>query len=33
MHTWQKPGPLTIQSIETEAIRVPLDRVYKGSKY
>ncbi len=33
MHTWQKPGSLTIKAIETEAIRVPLDRVYKGSKY
>ncbi|PJF27536.1 MAG: mandelate racemase/muconate lactonizing enzyme family protein [Phototrophicales bacterium] len=31
--TWQKPGALTIQSIETEAIRVPLDKVYRGSKY
>ncbi|MBZ0294969.1 MAG: mandelate racemase/muconate lactonizing enzyme family protein, partial [Anaerolineae bacterium] len=31
--TWQKPGPLTIQKIETEAIRVPLDMVYRGSKY
>jgi L-alanine-DL-glutamate epimerase-like enolase superfamily enzyme len=31
--TWQKPGPLTIQKIETEALRIPLKRVYKGSKY
>lgn len=31
--TWQKPGPLTIQKIETEAVRVPLDMVYRGSKY
>jgi D-galactarolactone cycloisomerase len=30
---WQKPGSLTIQAIETEAIRVPLNRVYRGSKY
>ncbi len=27
------PGSLTIQAIETEAIRVPLNRVYRGSKY
>lgn len=33
MVNWNKPGPLTIQAIETEAIRVPLDRVYRGSKY
>lgn len=26
-------APLTIQRIETEAIRVPLDKVYRGSKY
>lgn len=31
--TWQKPSPLTIQAIETEALRIPLNRVYKGSKY
>lgn len=31
--SWQKPGSLTIQAIETEAVRVPLNRVYKGSKY
>jgi D-galactarolactone cycloisomerase len=31
--TWTKPGPLTIQKIETEALRIPLKRVYKGSKY
>jgi L-alanine-DL-glutamate epimerase-like enolase superfamily enzyme len=31
--TWTKPGPLTIRKIETDALRVPLDRVYKGSKY
>ena len=30
---WQKPGALTIEKIETEAIRVPLDQVYRGSKY
>lgn len=30
---WQKPGSLTIQAIETEAIHVPLNRVYRGSKY
>lgn len=30
---WNKPGSLTITGIETEAIRVPLDRVYRGSKY
>ncbi len=30
---WQQPGPLTIQAVETEAIRVPLNRVYRGSKY
>jgi D-galactarolactone cycloisomerase len=33
MMLWQKPGPLTIQKIETEALRVPLNRVYRGSKY
>lgn len=33
MMTWQKPGALTIQSIETTALRVPLDKVYRGSKY
>jgi L-alanine-DL-glutamate epimerase-like enolase superfamily enzyme len=31
--TWQKPTPLIIQKIETEALRVPLDKVYRGSKY
>lgn len=31
--TYQKPGKLTIQKIETEALRIPLKRVYKGSKY
>src|SRR5689334_5702429 len=31
--TWTKPGPLTIQKIETEALRIPLKRIYKGSKY
>ncbi|MEO8606495.1 MAG: mandelate racemase/muconate lactonizing enzyme family protein [Chloroflexota bacterium] len=31
--TWTKPGPLTIQKIETEALRIPLNRIYKGSKY
>jgi D-galactarolactone cycloisomerase len=30
---WEKPGPLTIQKIETEALRIPLDQVYRGSKY
>jgi D-galactarolactone cycloisomerase len=30
---WSKPGPLTIKAIETQAIRVPLDKVYRGSKY
>lgn len=30
---WNKPGPLTIQKIETEALRIPLDQVYRGSKY
>jgi D-galactarolactone cycloisomerase len=34
MHmNWEKPGPLTIQKIETEALRIPLDQVYRGSKY
>jgi L-alanine-DL-glutamate epimerase-like enolase superfamily enzyme len=33
MITWQKPGALTIQSIETTALRIPLDKVYRGSKY
>jgi D-galactarolactone cycloisomerase len=31
--TWQKPSPLIIQKIETEALRIPLDTVYRGSKY
>ena len=31
--TYQKPGKLTIQKIETEALRIPLKRIYKGSKY
>ncbi len=31
--TWEKPGPLTIQAIQTEAVRVPLDQEYRGSKY
>jgi D-galactarolactone cycloisomerase len=31
--TWTKPGPLTIQKIETEALRIPLKKIYKGSKY
>lgn len=31
--TWTPPGALTIQAIETDAIRVPLDKVYRGSKY
>ncbi len=31
--SWHAPGSLTIQAIETEAIRVPLNRVYRGSKY
>lgn len=30
---YHHPGSLTIQGIETEAIRVPLNRVYRGSKY
>ena len=30
---FNQPGSLTVQSIETEAIRVPLDQVYRGSKY
>ncbi|MDX2138210.1 MAG: mandelate racemase/muconate lactonizing enzyme family protein [Chloroflexota bacterium] len=30
---YHPPGSLTIQAIETEAIRVPLNRVYRGSKY
>jgi len=30
--TWQRPS-LTIQAIETEALRVPLNKVYRGSKY
>jgi D-galactarolactone cycloisomerase len=30
---FHQPGSLTIQAIETEAIRVPLNRVYRGSKY
>ena len=30
---WSQPGSLTIQSIETEAIRIPLDQIYRGSKY
>jgi L-alanine-DL-glutamate epimerase-like enolase superfamily enzyme len=33
MTTWTRPGPLTIQKIETEALRIPLKRLYKGSKY
>ncbi len=31
--TYQKPGSLTVESVETDAIRVPLDMVYRGSKY
>ncbi|MEZ4666310.1 MAG: mandelate racemase/muconate lactonizing enzyme family protein [Anaerolineae bacterium] len=31
--TWTPPGPLTIQKIETEALRTPLDKIYRGSKY
>ncbi|GAB4520630.1 MAG: enolase C-terminal domain-like protein [Anaerolineae bacterium] len=30
---WEKPGPLTIQAVETEALRVPLNQEYRGSKY
>lgn len=30
---WSAPGPLTIQSIETTALRIPLNKVYRGSKY
>jgi len=33
MTHWTKPAPLTIQAIETEAIRIPLNKVYRGSKY
>lgn len=33
MMNWRKPGSLTIQKIETEALRIPLDHVYRGSKY
>ena len=32
MTDWKQPGPLTIQAIETEAIRVPLDKVYRGAR-
>jgi D-galactarolactone cycloisomerase len=31
--SFQQPGALTVQKIETEALRVPLDTVYRGSKY
>lgn len=31
--TWAKAGPLRITKIETEALRMPLRRTYKGSKY
>jgi len=31
--SFQKPGSLTVERVETEAIRVPLDQVYRGSKY
>lgn len=31
--TWAAPGPLRITKIETEALRIPLRRTYKGSKY
>ncbi len=30
---YQQPGSLTVQKVETDAIRVPLDQVYRGSKY
>lgn len=30
---FQQPGSLTVQKVETDAIRVPLDQVYRGSKY
>ncbi|MFN8419549.1 MAG: mandelate racemase/muconate lactonizing enzyme family protein [Anaerolineae bacterium] len=33
MNNWQKPGPLTIQAVETVALRRPLNKVYRGSKY
>lgn len=30
---WDMSSPLTIQAIETEALRIPLNKVYRGSKY
>jgi D-galactarolactone cycloisomerase len=30
---WSAPGSLTIQAIETTALRIPLNKVYRGSKY
>jgi L-alanine-DL-glutamate epimerase-like enolase superfamily enzyme len=33
MTSWNTPGSLTIQAIETQAVRIPLNRVYRGSKY
>ncbi|MCA0453692.1 MAG: mandelate racemase/muconate lactonizing enzyme family protein [Chloroflexi bacterium] len=30
---WVPSSPLTIQAIETEALRIPLNKVYRGSKY
>lgn len=32
-HIWDSSSPLTIQAIETEALRIPLNKVYRGSKY
>lgn len=32
-HNWDTSSPLTIQAIETEALRIPLNKVYRGSKY
>lgn len=33
VHDWVPNAPLTIQAIETEALRIPLNKVYRGSKY
>lgn len=33
MPDWIKPSPLTIRAVETEALRIPLNRIYRGSKY
>ncbi len=32
-HDWLTSSPLTIQAVETEALRIPLNKVYRGSKY